>query len=71
MKKILLLTFLICFILGIIAVIGFFAYIVVNAPEFNEELWEKAMNKEVKQEVQEQPKKDDRMKGGSGAKLPF
>ena len=43
-----------------------------DTPEFNEELWEKAMNKESKQEVQqEQPKRDDRMKGGSGAKLPF
>jgi len=36
--KIFLLTILICFIVGIITVIGFFAYIVVNAPEFNEEM---------------------------------
>lgn len=36
--KIILLTMLICFILGIIAIIGFFAYIVASAPEFDEEL---------------------------------
>lgn len=32
------LAFLCCFILGIISIIGFFAYIVINAPEFDENL---------------------------------
>ena len=36
--KIFLIILLTCFILGIIAVIGFFSYIVVNAPEFSEEM---------------------------------
>lgn len=36
--KIFLIAILTCFILGIMAVIAFFAYIVKNAPEFNEEL---------------------------------
>jgi len=36
--KILLLIFLTCFILGIVAVIMFFSYIVKNAPEFDETL---------------------------------
>ena len=37
--KIILLTILCCFILGVIAAIGFFAYIVINAPDFDEELF--------------------------------
>ena len=37
--KILLLSMLICFIIGIVAIIGFFSYIVISAPEFNEELF--------------------------------
>lgn len=37
--KIFLLTMLICFILGILGVVAFFSYIVINAPEFDEELF--------------------------------
>lgn len=37
--KILLLSILICFIVGIVAIIGFFSYIVINAPDFDEELF--------------------------------
>ena len=36
--KIFLLVLLTCFILGIVTIIGFFAYIVIKAPDFNEEL---------------------------------
>lgn len=36
--KIILLVLLTCFIIGIIGLIGFAAYIVINAPDFNEEL---------------------------------
>jgi len=37
--KIFLLCMLSCFILGIVAVVAFFSYIVINAPEFDEELF--------------------------------
>ena len=37
--KILLLSILICFIVGIVSIIAFFSYIVINAPDFDEELF--------------------------------